>query len=321
MQINRRTALVGLAAGALASPAFAQSFPNKPITFVVPYPPGGSADVVARLIGQHVSGTIGQPVVTENRGGANGTIGATHVAKSAPDGYKLLLATMPMLAVNPFLYKDLPVDFNRDLTPVSHVANAVVGIAAHPSLGVSTLPELIALAKKEGNLMYGSSGAGSAQHIAGLMLGKRAGTPWTHVAYRGAGPMVNDLLAGNVKVGIGTVSVLGPHAREGKLKLLAIGEKSRFPQLPDVPTINETVPGIEFTAWFGFFAPAGTPPDVVKQLSSHINRALALPEVKAALAKSAVLVVGHGPEEFARQIQADQAVYSRIIREENIKLQ
>jgi tripartite-type tricarboxylate transporter receptor subunit TctC len=323
LKLKRRdaAALIGLAALGVRT-AKAQAFPSRPITFVVPYPPGASTDLVARLVGQHVSQSAGQTVVVENRGGANGTIGATQVARSPADGYRLLFATTPMLAINPFLYKDLPIDVNKDLTPVSHVANALTGIAVHPSLGVDSLPELIALAKKQPEgLLYGSSGAGSAQHIAGLMIGTHTGTRWTHVPYRGSGPMVADLVAGNVKVGIGTVAGFAPHLKDGRLKLIAIGEKTRFPLLPDVPTISETVPNVAFTAWLGFFAPTGTPRDVVDYLSTHINRALKLPDVRDKLAQAYIQVVAEGPDVLARQVKADQATYSRIIREEKISLQ
>jgi tripartite-type tricarboxylate transporter receptor subunit TctC len=322
MQLNRRDFTALLAGAALSAPALAQAFPSRPITLVVPYPPGASTDLVARLVAQYMAESTGQSVVVENRGGANGTIGATYVARSPADGYRVLLATTPMLAINPFLYKDLPLDVNKDLAPISYVANGLTGIAVHPDLGVNSLPELIALAKKQpGGLLYGSSGAGSAQHIAGLMIGTHTGTRWTHVSYRGTGPMVNDLAAGTVKVGIGTVAGFAPHLKTGRLKLLAIGEKARFPLLPDVPTITETVPGVAFTAWFGFLAPGGTPPAVLEYLQSHINRALKVPDVRDKLAQAYVQVVAEGPAYLARQIQADQATYSRIIAQEKITLQ
>ncbi len=226
------------------------------------------------------------------------------------------------MAINPILYKDAGVDMNKDLAPISHVANTVIGLAVHPSLNVNTVQELIALVRKDPNGMpFGSSGAGSGQHIAGLMLAKRAGIKLTHVSYRGGGPMMNDLLSGTIKIGLATVSLLAPHVRAGKLKLLAIGEKTRFEGLPNVPTVSEAVPGVEFTAWFGFLAPTGTPAPVIDFLATHINRALKTPEVSHALTEQAMRVVADGPQGFARLIRADQADYAKIIQEENIKLE
>lgn len=323
--MKRRDVLFQFSGALLASrTAWAQApaYPNKPITIVVPFAAGGSVDVVARLVGQHITAATGQPVIVENKGGANGNIGATYVAKSPADGYRILLANMSMMAINPILYKDAGVDMNKDLVPVSHVANTINGLAVHPSLGVNTVAELIALARKTPDgLMYGSSGAGSGQHIAGLMLARRAGIKLTHVSYRGGGPMITDLLSGSVKIGLGTMGLLAPHVRAGKLKVLAIGEKSRFPAMPDVPTVSETVPGVDFTAWFGFVVPTGTPAPVIDFLASTVNRALKTPDVKAKFEERYMMVVADGPRDFAQQIQEDQALQSRVIREEGIKLE
>jgi tripartite-type tricarboxylate transporter receptor subunit TctC len=322
MTLSRRGLLAG--AGACAASTFtrfaaAQSFPSRPVTMVVPYPPGASTDLVARLVQQRMQGDIHENVIVENRAGANGNVGAAYVAKSPPDGYRILLATQPILTINPYIYKNTGFDANRELAPLTCAVNAVVCIAVHPSLPVNSIKELIAYAKEHpGQLNYGSAGTGSPQHIGGLLFAQRAGFQWTHVPYRGGGPMVSDLLAGNVKVGIVTLSTVKGYMADGRLKILAIGEATRFPGTPQIPTIAETLPGFELSTWLGFFGPAGMSNDVTQFLSKHLEQALDDPAVKTKLAESALPVHAEGPAALAQRVASDQATYQRVIREHNI---
>lgn len=322
MSISRRGLLASagsLATAAFARSAAAQSFPSKPITMVVPYPPGASTDLVARLVQQRMQGDIRENVIVENRAGANGNVGAAYVAKSPADGYRILLATQPIVAINPYVYKNTGFDATKELAPITCAVNAVVCIAVHPSLPVHSVGELVAYAKANpGKLNFGSAGTGSPQHIGGLLFAQRAGFQWTHVPYRGGGPMVSDLLAGNVKVGIVTLSTVKGSMADGRLRILAIGEKARFDGTPQIPTIAETLPGFELTTWLGFFGPAGLGAGATQFLSKHLAQALDDPAVKAKLADSALPVHAEGPEALAQRVAADQAVYRRVIREHHI---
>lgn len=318
--IHRRRLLAGaVAAAVLPASVRAQAFPNRAITIVCPYPPGASTDQVARLVSQRMATDIGAPVITDNRAGANGNVGAAYVAKSPPDGYRILLATQPIVTINPYVYKNIGFDANKELTPLTCAVNGVVCIAVHPSLPVNNVAELIAYGKAKPNeLNFGTAGSGSPQHIGGILFGQRAGFEWTHVPYRGGGPMVTDLTGGQVKCGIVTLSAVKGLADQGRLKILAIGEKQRFSGAPNIPTISETVPGFELTTWLGFFGPGGLPPEIVQYLSRHLVNALTSAEVRAKLLESALPVRAEGPLALAQLVASDQAVYQRIIREKNI---
>jgi tripartite-type tricarboxylate transporter receptor subunit TctC len=317
MKLHRRPFLGLLATAAL--PAWSQSFPARPITLVVPYPPGASTDQTARLTAQRWTADTGHTVVVENRAGANGNVGSAFVAKSPPDGYRILLAPQPIMTINPFIYKEMGFDPVKELTPLTAAVNAVVVLVAHPSLPANNVAELIAYAKKEPEgLQYGTAGAGTPQHIAGLMLGQRAGFKMTHIGYRGGGPMVTDLLAGHIKLGIVTLSAVKAHADAKRLKVLAIGESTRFSGAPDLPTIAETIPGFELTTWLGFFGPGGLPPELVNHLSGALIKALNAPDVKAKLAELALPLRTEGPAALAQLIQQDRELYGRLIRENRI---
>lgn len=322
MKLTRRRLLVaagGCAAAAAAPLASAQGYPNRPLTIVVPYPPGASTDQVARLVQQRMQPDVGVPVVVDNRGGANGNVGAAYVAKSPPDGYRILLATQPILTINPYVYKSIGFDPNKELTPITCGVNAVVCIAVHPSLPVNNVAELIAYGKAHpGELNFGTAGAGSPQHVGGLLFAQHAGFEWTHVPYRGGGPMVTDLLAGNIKAGIVTLSVVKNYQSEGKLKILAIGETKRFAGTPNIPTIAETLPGFDLTTWLGFFGPGGLSQDMVQFLAHHIEVALNDPGVSRKLLESGLPVRAEGPAALAQLVASDQAAYQRVIRERNI---
>jgi tripartite-type tricarboxylate transporter receptor subunit TctC len=320
---NRRRQTLSLLAAALAAglPALAraQAYPNRPISVVIPYPPGASSDQVGRQVQQRIATNTGLTVIAENRGGAGGNVGAAYVAKSPPDGYRILLATQPILTINPFLYKDMGFDPLKDLTPLTCAVNGVVAIVVHPSLPVNNIAELIAYGKANpGVLNFGTAGSGSPQHIGGILFAQRGGFSLTHVPYRGGGPMVADLLAGHIKMGIVTLSAVKAYMADKRVKVLAIGEKTRFPGVPDVPTIGETLPGFELTTWLGFFGPGGLPPEQVNYLSNAIIQALNAPEVKTNLQDSALPIRAEGPEALAKLVRADHELYGRIIRENKI---
>jgi tripartite-type tricarboxylate transporter receptor subunit TctC len=323
MILHRRHAMGAMAAAVASTlPSFsqAQAYPSRPITIVIPYPPGASTDQLGRFLQQGMSANNSSlNVIAENRGGAAGILGSAYVAKSPPDGYRILLATQPIATIYPFLYKDMGFDPVKDLTPLTCGVNAVVALAVHPSLPVNNVAELIAFGKKNpGVLNFGTAGSGSPQHIGGLLFAQRAGFDLTHVPYKGGGPMVSDLLAGHIKMGIVTLSTVKAYAADKKLKVIAIGEKMRFPGAPDIPTIAETLPGFELTTWLGFFGPGGLPAEQVKYLTNAIIAALNSPDIKTKLLDLALPLRTEGPEALAKLVLADQDAYGRIIRDHKI---
>jgi tripartite-type tricarboxylate transporter receptor subunit TctC len=304
---------------ATTMPALAQSWPSRPITIVVPFPPGAATDQIARWVQPKLASALGVPVVIENKGGANGNIAGVYVAKSPPDGYRLLLGTQPILAINPHLYKDMGFDPLKDLTPITNGVTGVYGLAVNSALPVRTVAELIAYAKANpGALNYGTTGPGSPQHMAGILLSQRADITMTMVPYKGVGPMVLDLLAGNINVGVPTISALSQHLATGKVRLLAVSGTSRFPSLPDVPTIAETIPGFDVPVWFGFLGPGGLPPEIVARLALEIGNALRAPDVSAKLLEAGLPIVAAGPASFSSQIRADYETYGKLIRDNRI---
>ena len=256
--LTRRTALASLASLA-AAPAFAQTYPSRPITLIVPWAPGGSTDILARVIGQHLHQSMGQPIVIENRTGASGNIGTQAVARAAPDGYTILFNTMSVHTMNHALFATMPFDGVKDFSPITLLAYVTNTMVVHPSVPANTVPEFIAYAKANpGKVIYASSGPGSTNHLCAAMLEKMAGIEMVHVPYRGGAPAVTDTVSGQVP------SLLHRRHAEpastckaGRLKLLAVTEEKRSPFLPDVPTVGETVPGYEMTVWYGAFGPAG----------------------------------------------------------------
>jgi tripartite-type tricarboxylate transporter receptor subunit TctC len=300
-------------------PAFAQAYPSRPITIVVPFPPGAATDQIARWIQPRLAGSLGQPVVIENRGGANGNIAGASVAKAPPDGYRLLLGTQPILTINPHLYKDMGFDPLRELTPITNGVTGVYGLAVHPSLPVHTVAELIAYAKKNpGALNYGTTGAGSPQHMGGIRFSQRAQIAMTMVPYKGVSPMVQDLISGNINVGVATISALAPFVKDGKVRVIAVGDKTRFAAMPEIPTIAETLPGFEIAVWFGFFGPGGLPPDIVALLSLEIGKALRAPDVSAKLLEAGLPIVAEGPGPFAQEIRSEYDVYGKLVRDNGL---
>jgi tripartite-type tricarboxylate transporter receptor subunit TctC len=321
--ITRRHFAITLAALPFAvaktAVARAQSYPAKPIRFVVPFPAGGSTDVGARLIAENLSRAFGQQVYVENKSGANGTIGVEDAAKSAPDGYTVLV-TIDTVASNPHVFHT-NINPSKDLSPVIQISRQPIVLAVHPSLGVNSLAELIALAKKQPGLPYATgSGLGSPQHMAVQWFAQIAGIKLEQVPYRGGGQAINDLLGGHVKLGSLGSTPLMPHYKAGTLRLLAQTTKTRSPSLPDVPTYEEAgMKGLVLDQWLGVFAPAGTPAEVANRLNSEINKAIADPVVRASFLASAQEPIGGTTEQFTALVRDDYAKFGKLVKDLNIK--
>jgi tripartite-type tricarboxylate transporter receptor subunit TctC len=320
--LRRAVVCAAAAIGAFAAlPAQAQgAYPDKPIRLVVNFPPGGAADVIGRAVAQQLGESLKQQVVVENRPGANGNIGADAVAKSAADGYTLLLSSGGAMTVNPFLYPSMPFDPVKDLTPVASAARVLVFLMAHPSVPVADAKAFFAHVKANpGRLSYGSPGNGSSPHIATEMMKRQLGLFAVHVPYRGAAPALTDLLAGQLQFMFDP----GPglrHARDGKLKLLAVGSAKRSSAAPDAPTLAELgLAGFDADTVFGFYAPGATPPALVERLHGEINKALATPRVQEVMKGiGAEPMIVSRPEFIARQ-DADRARFGAFIKEAGIK--
>jgi tripartite-type tricarboxylate transporter receptor subunit TctC len=314
--------LVALAAAApLAAQAqTAQGWPNRPVRLIVPFAAGGSTDVAARLIGDFLSRSLGQQFFVENRAGANGVIGMDAAARSAPDGYTVLV-TADAVASNPHVYK-VGHDPLKDLVPVVQLSRQPVVLAVHPALGVSTLAELVALVKNEPGLRYATgSGQGSPQHMVVQWFAKLAGIEVEQVAYRGGGAAINDLIAGHVKLGSLGSTPLMPHYKAGALRLLAQTTAARSQSLPDVPTFEEAgIKGLVLDQWLGVFVPAGTPLAIITRLNTDIGKALAEPAIQANLVQSAQEPIGGTPEAFGVRVREDFEKYGRLVQELNIKV-
>jgi len=318
------TLAIALGATALATPAaFAQAYPNRPVTLVVPFPPGGGTDTGGRVIAEQLARRWGQPVVVENKGGAAGQIGADYVAKSRADGYTLLLGNIGTQAINPSLYAKLPYDADKAFAPISLVAELPLAMMVNPSVAAKTPAEFIALAKAQpGKLSYSSSGAGGAPHLAAEMFKDQTGSFILHVPYRGGGPAIADLLAGHVQLSFMTALEASGHIKAGKLRALAVTGDKRLPALPEVPTLGEgALPGFNAISWIGLLAPAGTPPDVVDKVAADIRAVLADEAVKARFAGLGGVPRATSPQEFGRLIAADKARYAQIIRSRKITIE
>jgi len=304
--------LASLATGA----SLAQDYPDKPIRIVVPFAPGGSNDVLARLVGQKLGERWGQPVLVENRPGAGGNIGAEQIAKSVPDGYSLLLGGVPH-AISASLYSKLPYDLARDLAAVAEIASFPSAIVLHPSLPAHSVKELIALARaRPGQLSFGSAGVGSPNHLALELFDTMAGVSMTHVAYKGSGQLIGDLLAGQVQLASMGTPVALPHIQSGKLRAIAVTGAARSSLLPEVPTVSEAgLPGFEVTSWYGVFGPAGLPAHIVAKLNSEIGRAVTTPGVKERLAALGAEPSLKSPDEFGRYVRQEIAKWARVVKE------
>ncbi len=322
--IPRRLLLAAFAATAwlAGAPLQAQTFPSKPVTLVVPVPPGGGPDLAARVIAEKLAARLGQPVVVDNKPGAGTLIGAAFVAKAAADGHTLLLAPNTM-AISPHVMPPGTgggVDVYKDLAPVIAPATTPLILVANPSLGVTSLKALVDMAKKQPGLAYGSAGNGSPMHFAGEMLKKSANIDLLHVPYKGVGPSITATLSGEVKLLTTGVGGAIQHIRAGKLVPLAVIEKTRSELLPNVPTATEQgVPGVEVGAWYGVFAPTGTPAATVQRLNQEINAIVQMPDVKEKLHNAGIEPLGGAPEVLAGFIKADNERYGQLAKQLNIK--
>ena len=311
---------LAMLAALFASAAIAQAFPDRPVKIIVPLPPGGSPDTIARTLAQNLQESWKQPVVVENRTGGSQNIGADAVAKSAPDGYTWLLAPDNVFVTNPYIAKATTFDPLTDLQPVTEVARIQFLLVVPASVPVNSVPELIAYARARPNeLNFGSSGNGSPQHLSAAMLQLLGGIKMNHVPYKGAAPAIQDLLPGRIQVWIGAANSLLPHIKDGKLKLLGSTAPTRFANLGNTPAIGEALPGFSVDPWLGVFMPAKVPADVLKKVNSEIARVLALPDVKAKLAPQGIELVTQSPEEFARFIRADYEKWGKVIKEAGIR--
>jgi tripartite-type tricarboxylate transporter receptor subunit TctC len=310
---TRFLALLAFAATTLQ----AQPYPSKPVRIVVPFPPGGAVDFYARVVQQPLTEALGQPVVIDNRAGASGMVGADHVAKSAPDGYTLLLGNIASLAINTGIYAKMAYDPAKDFTPIMHTIDVNYVLVVHPSVPAHSVAELIAYAKANpGTLAYGSAGSGSLPQLAAELFKASTGVDMVHIPYKGGGPMVTDLLGGTVQLVIADQANLMQHVKSGKLRALAVASPQRSPNYPDLPTIAEAgVPGFQAVAWNGLVGPSGMPPDVVKRVHDAFAKAMALPSVRDRLVAGGLDPVGDSPEEFARFNRAEIAKWSKIARD------
>jgi len=310
--------LLAIASGA----AVAQAYPVKPVRMVVPFPAGGATDIVGRLIAQKLSESWGQQVIVDNRGGAGGTIGSDIAAKSAPDGYTMLVGTSSTHAIAPSLYSKLPYDPVRDFAPVTLVASATILLAVHPSVPAKNVRDLIALAKRKPNaLSFASSGNGGISHLIGEHFKSVGGIQMLHVPYKGDTPALVDLVGGQVHLMFGTAVSFLPYVKAGRLNALAVTNPKRSPIAPDVPTVAESgLPGFEALQWFGIFVPAGASKDIVARLNGEIVKIVRLPDIRERMTSLGADVVGSTPEQFAAFQKTDTAKWARVVKESGAKI-
>ena len=304
-----------------AQTAMAQQYPSKPIVLVVPFAPGGTSELISRLVAQKLTERLGQQVVVENRPGAAGNIAMEQVARAAPDGYTLILGHIGTLAVNPAMFPKLPYDAIKDFAPVSLIAAVPNIVTVNPAVPAKTLKEFLDLARaKPGSINYGSAGNGSAGHLAMEYLKRIAKTDMVHVPYKGTGPMLTDLLAGQTQATFTGSSPLIPHIKSGKLRALAVGSAVRIPSLPEIPTIAESgFAGFETSQWYGIIAPAKTPPAIIQKLSVEIAQVMKQPDVIARLSGDGTVMIGSTPNEFAAYISKEMKRWGEVVHAANIK--
>jgi tripartite-type tricarboxylate transporter receptor subunit TctC len=296
-------------------------YPNKPIRFVIPFPPGGGNDIIARYVGRKLSARLGQPIVLENKAGANGIVGLSAVMQSAPDGYILGIAAAGPMAVNPALYEKLPYNPITDFTPIVNMVNYPLLLVTHPSVPAKNIQELISLAKaKPGSLFYASPGNGNSGHLAGELFNSLAKVNTSHVPYKGQGPATADLLAGQVQMLYSSIPSVLQLVQQGRLNALAIGSAKRLASLPNVPTIAESgVPGYEAYSWIGLVAPVNTPRDIIVRLNKEIVEILKDKESAEELLKQGAIPVADSPEEFSAYIKLEIAKWGAVVKSANIK--
>jgi len=304
----------------LAAPAMAQDFPSRPVTIVTPQSPGASSDLLARTVGDRLTLAWGHPVIVDNRPGASGNVGAALAARASADGYTLMVGTDAMLTSNVYLFKNMPFDPVKDFAPITNAGANIICLAVNAQLPVASVAELITYAKANpGKLQYGSSGIASPHHLSGELLSQKTGIQIVHVPYRGGGPAANDLLGGHISMAFLSLSSAVPLISSGKIRILALVEKSRYAAMPDIPTIGETIPGFEMSSWLGFFAPAGTPAPLVARLNEAIIKVLTIDAVKEKLATLGLVVAPSTPAELGAIVKDGLAVRGQLIKAANIQ--
>ena len=305
-----------LAVLAVAAGAQAQTWPSKAVRFIVPFPPGGSTDVAARTVADKLTRALGAPVLVENRAGGGGAIGTVEAARAAPDGHTLLFAADPVITLH-LVVKNVQFDMQRDFIAVTQVTTQPIAVAVHTSLPVKDVQELIAYAKANpGKLSFAHSGTGSGQHMSGELLKKMAGIDMVHVPYKGGGPAVQDLVGGQVPVGVLGSTPLIPHHKAGRIRIIAFTSKERFPPMPEIPTLHESgLAGFDTTQWLGILAPKGTPAEIEDRVYAETRKALELQDVKERLAQAALQPVGNSPKEFEALIRADLERWTAVAKE------
>jgi tripartite-type tricarboxylate transporter receptor subunit TctC len=323
---NRRRVTLALGAAALggiaARPAFGQAdWPAKPVRIVVPFAPGGTTDITARVIAEQLQGVFKQNFIVENRAGAGGNIGAAEVARSAPDGYTFLMGTPGTQAINQFLYAKMPYDTAKDLIPVSFVVRVPNVLIVHPSVKANSLKELIELARSQpGRLAYGSPGNGSTGHLSTELMKTMAKVFVTHIPYRGSGPMLQDLVAGQIDMAIDNLPSAMPFIKGGRLRALAVTAQKPSPQLPEVPPMASVLPGYEAESWFVLVAPAGTPAPIVNRMSTEVDRIVKRPDVTERFRGLGAEPVGGTPQDLARFIAAETAKWREVVKASGAKI-
>src|SRR5690554_3931052 len=323
-----KTALAACCVAAFTMPAAAQStaeadFPNKPIKLIVPFPAGGTSDVLGRLVGEKLGDALGQPVVVENRAGANGNIGADHVARSAPDGYTVVLLDLGNLTISPSVYPNMPFDPLKDLTPVAMLTYSPHLLVTTNSLPVKTQEELVAHAKaNKGNLNFAAAaGIGSAPHMAGVLFAQKTGVDWGYIPYKGGAQALTDLIGGQVDATTNGMVATYPHVKSGKIRLLAVTSEKRLPQLPDVPTVGEMIPGFVTGSWQGILAPAGTPEPIVNKLHAELTKILQMDDVKEKLESLGAQPLEMSPAEFKNWMETKVSEWAAVVKEAGIRIE
>jgi tripartite-type tricarboxylate transporter receptor subunit TctC len=308
---------------ALAPSAQAQPYPSRPVRVIVPFPPGGTTDIVARLVAERLGATLGQPAVIENRAGAGGAIGASEIAKAAPDGYTLGLATVSTHGVNPAINAKLPYDALRDFTPISNLASVPNVVSAHPALNINDVRTLVEKAKAApGKISYASAGNGSLSHMLGELFKSSTGIDLLHVPYKGVGPALNDTLGGQVNLLFDNLPSSLPHIQSGRLRALAVASPARLDSLPNVPTFAEAgVPELNDPSWFGLVGPAKLPPAVVSRVHDAVSKTLAAADLRERMRSAGAVPAGNTPEQFAGQIRAEVERHRKVAAERGIRIE
>lgn len=301
-------------------PPLHAAWPEKPVRIIVPFAPGGSADILARTVSTKLNAVLGQPVIVENRPGAAGNIGTEVVARSRPDGYTLLVGLMNTHVVNQALYKTMPFDGVEDFTPIAMLAAVISTLAIHPSVPAKNVKEFIAVAKAHpGQLAYASAGSGSSTHLNAAVFERMAGIRMLHVPYKGGAPAVLDTVTGQTQMIITAATQTLPHVTTGRLRLLGVTRAKRVAMLPEVPAIAETLPGYEAVVWFGAFAPAGLPKDITVRLNTEINKLMSAPDTKSVMEKMGVEIINITPEAFQKKLREEAAYWTNVVRKYGIK--